>query len=43
MLAAQALTVSAVSDAGVTDFVAVEFHTDGPVADDTRSLLKSLV
>jgi len=30
-------------DAGVTDFVAVEFHTDGPVAKDTRDLLKTLV
>ncbi len=30
-------------DAGVTDFVAVEFHPDGPVFDETREFLKGLV
>lgn len=30
-------------DAGVTDFVAVEFHTDEPVATATRELLKELL
>lgn len=29
--------------AGVTDFVAVEFHTDGPVAETTREVLKTFV
>lgn len=30
-------------EAGVTDFVAVPFHTDGSVQSDTRDLLKSLL
>jgi F420-dependent oxidoreductase-like protein len=35
--------VDRMRDAGVTDFVAVEFHADGPVEAATRDLLKSLV
>lgn len=35
--------IEAMRDAGVTDFVAVEFHGSGPVFDDTRELLKDLL
>jgi 5,10-methylenetetrahydromethanopterin reductase len=35
--------VGRMRDAGVTDFVAVEFHPSGSVFDDTRELLKGLV
>jgi 5,10-methylenetetrahydromethanopterin reductase len=34
--------IGAMRDAGVTDFVAAEFHADGPVAVATRDLLRSL-
>lgn len=35
--------IAAMRDAGVTDFVAVEFHASGPVFEETRGLLRDLL